>query len=278
MAVKVVCVVNDVAMENRNLRSEHGLSLWIETDQGVVLYDTGKSDEVLLHNAGVLNLNLNKVQALVLSHAHRDHTGGLGAILEVNPACEVYAHSSIIQQRYSLQDGEYKTIGMSTQLQELLLQANHHFSAESTQVLPNLWTAGEVVNRLEPEGRSANHYIKTESGFQPDEYRDDLSLVLKTNKGLRVMCGCCHAGLLNTLLHIKEKFNQPIISVVGGTHLLNADKQYLSHVIEVLNEHFPPIDFYLNHCTGEDAIRVFQQAFANLVNPFPAGSVVEFND
>ena len=141
-----------------------------------------------------------------------------------------------------------------------------------------VWTTGEITSRTEFEGRSPHHYIQAGNGWQPDPYRDDISLVLKTNQGLVVICGCCHAGILNTLFHVERKFGGPILAVLGGLHLLYAEDQYLEHVVQVFDERFPDVSFYLNHCTGENAFNKLAAAFGSQIRACPAGTLVNIND
>ncbi len=277
MGVKIICVVNDTALHGTNLRSEHGLSICIETDNGIVLYDTGQTEEVLVQNFSILNLKPQDISQIVLSHAHYDHTGGLEAILRENPECPIFAHNDIFRPRFSLKNGKYQSIGLSEKLKERLLASNLNLSEKPVQILPDLWTTGEIVARSEPEGRSANHFISGKQGWLPDSYRDDLSLVVRSKEKLYVICGCCHAGLLNTLFHVAQNFNGPIVSVIGGTHLLTADGLYLAHVMDVINEQFTPLEFYLNHCTGVHAYQIMEKTFGERVRLFPAGTVIDFD-
>ena len=277
MVRKITCVVNDTALSDTDLRSEHGLSFWIETGQGIVLFDTGQTSEVLSHNLKVLGLKPRDIGALVLSHAHYDHTGGLEAVLMKNSDLNIYAHADIFRPRYSLRKGKYQSIGFTQSLEDMTSHIKLNLSEAPTQIFPDLWTTGEIYERLEPEGRSVSHFILTERGWQPDPYQDDLSLVLKTRRGVVVICGCCHAGLLNTLLHVKRIFKKPIISVVGGIHLMTADDQYLIHVIDVITHYFPNLCFFVNHCTGENAFKKLESSFGSRVTACPAGTVIDIN-
>ncbi len=81
MSTRIICAVNDVVKEDTNLQSEHGLSFWIQTEHGTVLFDTGQTPEVLSHNLKELRLSFQDIDMLALSHAHYDHTGGLEAVL-----------------------------------------------------------------------------------------------------------------------------------------------------------------------------------------------------
>jgi len=271
---KLTCVVNDIAGDNDRLLSEHGLSFWVEMDAGVVLFDTGKSEKVLSNNLSVLNLDPQRIRGVALSHAHRDHTGGLGFILKNHPGMDIYSHPDIFTQRYSLKNGEYVRIGIPDEIEESLKKASLHMSSHPAQILPGLWTTGEITDRTEREGGSANHFTHEEVAWLPDRYRDDISLVLDLGDHLALICGCCHAGLLNTLFHVKKVFSKPVKLVMGGTHLLAAEKAYLEYITEKLEEHFPSVQYYLNHCTGEVAVKFLAETFSSRASDFPAGASV----
>jgi 7,8-dihydropterin-6-yl-methyl-4-(beta-D-ribofuranosyl)aminobenzene 5'-phosphate synthase len=274
---KVTCIVDNTVQRSSQLWGEHGLAFWIETDHGSALYDTGQSGEVLSHNLEVLGLRIQDLNALALSHAHIDHTGGLRTVFAHSFGLPVYANADLLRPRYSLSAGEYKSIGLSIPLEELTQHADLRLSDSPIEVLPSLWTTGEVRERLEPEGRSPNHFIGTDGKWRPDPYRDDMSLVMDTQEGMVIICGCCHSGLLNTLAHVKRTFHRPIIAILGGTHLATADETYLEHVSDVLREQYDPLYFYLNHCTGERAYVAMVNAFGNRVKPCPAGTTFTFN-
>jgi len=269
---KVTCIVDNTVQRSSQLWGEHGLAFWIETGYGCVLFDTGQSGEVLSHNLEALGLRFQDLNALALSHAHNDHTGGLRTVLSHNFGLPVYANADLPRSRYSLSAGEYKSIGLSIPLEELTQQADLHLSDSPIEVLPGLWTTGEIRERLEPEGRGLNHFIDSDGEWCPDPYRDDMSLVMDTQEGMVIICGCCHAGLLNTLAHVRRTFQRPIVAILGGTHLVTADETYLRHVSNVLREQYDLLYIYLNHCTGERAYVAMVNAFGNRVKPCPAGT------
>ena len=104
-----------------------------------------------------------------------------------------------------------------------------------------------------------------------------MALVLQTGDELVVLCGCCHAGLLNTLAHVKRVFERPIAVIAGGLHLTSATDDELRHVGEVLAA-MPALQrVYPNHCTGEAAFVALTQILGpSVVQPCPAGTVLEF--
>ena len=275
---KIICVVDNKALKGTHLKTEHGLAFWIETKYGTVLFDTGQTADVLSHNISLLNLNAKDIDALAISHAHYDHTGGLEVVIPKHPNLPVYANADVFRQKYSLHDGNYDMSGFEFSREDYEQRADWRLSSDPKEIFPSLWTTGEIINRDEPEGRSAGHYIREDGKFVPDPYRDDMSLVLKTQDGLVVICGCCHAGLLNTIFHVESNFEGSISAVLGGTHLMTADGKLLDHVINVLDKRYSDLLFYLNHCTGDDAIKALANAFGERVQPFPAGAVVTFGD
>jgi 7,8-dihydropterin-6-yl-methyl-4-(beta-D-ribofuranosyl)aminobenzene 5'-phosphate synthase len=271
--MKVTCVVDNTVCDHSTFWGEHGLTFLIETKSGCILFDTGRSGTVLLHNLEVLGIEPKVISALALSHAHYDHTGGLSALLEQVTGIPLYAHPDLFRERFSRRE-EYKSVGLPLKREALEQRLTFQLSAEPKEIFPGVWTTGEITNRAEPEGRSAHHLVRGTEGWEPDPYRDDMALVLETGKGLVVLCGCCHAGLLNTLAHVRRNFGLDITAVAGGTHLLQADEAHLRRVIEVLRELGVPW-LYLNHCTGQRAYVTLAQAFGEAVAPCPVGTTFE---
>ncbi len=276
----VRCLVDNNTLDAARFRTEHGVSFAIETPTGQLLFDTGQSGDVLVHNATQLGLDLCQMDALVLSHAHYDHTGGLEVFLQKSRlGLPLYAHPDLFRERYAIKDGQTRSIGLQMVQSDLTKHTTLNLSAEPAQVLPGVWITGEITSRTEFEGRSSHHYIQAGNGWQPDPYRDDVALVLETPSGLIVVCGCCHAGLLNTLMHVQHIFGKKIIAIVGGTHLANLDVNTWEHTITILRaiSAWDMPYLFLNHCTGERALETLSQAFGKKVKPCPAGTVLRFD-
>ncbi len=258
------------------LWAEHGLAFLLESEDGLLLLDTGESGTVLLHNLKALSVQPRQIKALVLSHAHADHTGGLEALLREAPGLPIYAHPDIARERFSRRGGEMKSRGLRLPLDVLTRRADLHLRSEPAEVIPGVWTTGEITDRTQPEGRSPRHFVRERDAWMPDPYRDDMSLALQTDQGMVVVCGCCHAGLLNTLAQVRRTFKQEIRAVMGGTHLVSADDAGLEYVIHVLRREYDAPVLYPNHCTGDRAYRALVRAFGERVLPCPAGTTVSF--
>jgi 7,8-dihydropterin-6-yl-methyl-4-(beta-D-ribofuranosyl)aminobenzene 5'-phosphate synthase len=273
--MKITCLVDNSVQTRSTLWGEHGLAFLIEAEGRGVLFDTGASGAVLLHNLLEIKALPDSATAVALSHAHYDHTGGLGAFLGLRSGLPLYAHPDLLRERFSRQDEGMRSRGLRLAEPDLRSLTDLHLSAAPQEILPGVWTTGEIVERPEPEGRSPHHFIRYGEGWAPDPYRDDMAMVLDSPMGLVLVCGCCHAGLLNTLAHVQRTFGRDPVAVVGGTHLGNADADHLNHLVKELDRLGAPA-LYLNHCTGLKAHLALAFAFDEQVHPCPAGTVLEF--
>jgi 7,8-dihydropterin-6-yl-methyl-4-(beta-D-ribofuranosyl)aminobenzene 5'-phosphate synthase len=149
-------------------------------------------------------------------------------------------------------------------------------SARPQEIFPGVWTTGEITARPEPEGRSDYHRMREGGALVADAYRDDMALVLQTGDQLVLLCGCCHAGLLNTLAHVQRTFKGPIAFIAGGLHLIGVTGDDLRHTGEVLGAIASLQRVYPSHCTGEEAVAALTQVLGpSVVQPYPAGTVLE---
>jgi len=278
--ISIHCLVDNTALRGSTLWGEHGVSFLIETPASRVLFDVGQSGDVLTHNARHMNIEFKSVDAIALSHAHNDHTGGLGRFFALARfMLPLYANPDLFRERYSIKEDYRRTIGLTISKDQLAKHAALKLNPEPVQVVAGVWTTGEIRDRTEFQGSSPNLYIREDGGWSPDPYQDDLSLVIEGSTGLVLVCGCCHAGLLNTLAHVRRVFSRNVLAVVGGTHLVSANDETLAHAIQVLAEFCggeTPL-LYPNHCTGEHAFFSLQQAYGNKVQPCPAGTVLSFD-
>ncbi len=274
--MKLTCLTDNSVLTHSPFWGEHGLSFVVDSPDGRVLFDTGASGTVFLHNLEAAGVAPESIQALVLSHGHHDHTGGLSALLERRPGLPIYAHPDVLRERFAQREGEMRSIGIPIALEDLHRLADLRLRAEPQQVLPGIWTTGEIVQRPEPEGSSPHHFVRSDAGLEPDTYRDDLSLVVETASGLVLLCGCCHAGLLNTMAHVERVFGRPIIAVIGGTHLISADEDHLGRVRRKMLETESVRLICLNHCSGEAAyITLLFTLGPSMVHRCPAGTQID---
>jgi len=273
--MRLTCLVDNCVQAGSSLWGEHGLAFLIETEGGNVLWDTGQSGTVLWHNWEALGLQDVPLAAIALSHAHYDHTGGLLSVLERRPGLALYGHSALLTPRYSRRGAELRAIGLAWPREELERRASLQLAEAPQEIVPGVWTSGSIQPRPHPQGASAHHLQGRSGELVPDRYEDDLSLVLQTNEGWMLLCGCCHAGLRNTLAAVRALGHGPLRAIVGGTHLTSADAAELAAIVALLRAEGPP-DIYLNHCTGEKAFLALYQALGQRVHSCPAGTQLAF--
>lgn len=233
------------------LLSEHGLSFFIEADDFCLLFDTGQSG-LFLRNAESLRVDLHDTGVLVLSHGHYDHTGGLADLLSLNHSIQVYCNHAVLLSRYSRQpDRELKSIGIPKKSSEALncIFNSVHLVSRPTLLTPDIGITG-FVQRHAPFENTGGLFYLDQRGQNPDLINDDLSMWFKSEKGLVIVTGCCHSGLVNTVEYImsisKEK---RVFSIIGGLHLLNASGERLEETCRYL-KHLSPDSLYACHCTG----------------------------
>jgi 7,8-dihydropterin-6-yl-methyl-4-(beta-D-ribofuranosyl)aminobenzene 5'-phosphate synthase len=249
----------------------------VETENGRLLFDTGQSDTVLLHNLDLLNVEPGSIDAVAVSHAHYDHTGGLPMLVEyLHPGTPLYANPDLFRERYSERGGELERVGISLTRQTLAAKMSLMLGPEPQEIFSGTWTTGEITERPGIEGRSDYHRMRDGDELVADAYLDDMALVLEWDGRGMLLCGCCHAGLLNTLAHAVRLLGRPIELVAGGLHLANASKDELEHICEVLKQEPAVRRLYPNHCTGEAALLSLTNALgSSVVHPCPAGTVLE---
>ena len=281
MTVKITCLVDNAAQQASPFWGEHGFSALIETEEGRLLFDTGQSGTVLLHNLRAVGLAPSQVDALALSHAHYDHSAGLPMFLQnwfaafssPSKKLALYANADLFRERFSRRDEGLKNIGFGLSREILSRYVDLRLSDEPQQILPGVYTTGRIQGRSEPEGRSPRHLVREGEQWIADPYRDDMSLVLQVEQGLVLVCGCCHAGLLNTLHHVRGAFPGQITAILGGTHLECMDDGQMQHIVQVLREYGSP-RLYLNHCTGQRAYVALATALGDRVHPCPSGTIL----
>lgn len=256
-----ITVVTENSVTKRNLVAEHGLSLLIETDNYKLLFDTGQG-LALESNVKNLQINLQEIQAIALSHGHNDHTGGLKQALTLSGPKPVYGHPGIFDEKYSVNgEGQYTPNGMPFGKSELeQLGAEFHLQREPIQLTSGILLCGQVPRVTDFEELNPHFAVKKEGQYEIDPLWDDQALFIDTPKGLVVVVGCSHSGLINILRYARQITAVPLYAVVGGTHLVAANEERLHKTIEELKL-LQVEKLAVSHCTGFYAQMKLKEAF-----------------
>ncbi len=254
---------------------EHGLSWWIESAEGKVLFDLGQG-LCLKSNAKALGINLSEADAIVFSHGHYDHVGGWWQLPEKAKASNVFLHPAALVNKYQKKQYGGVVPVSNAGFPAAMKQEAGRIIAERkpTEVIEGIWMTGEIPRVTDYEDSGGAFYLDKKA-TEVDPLDDDQSLFFKTSRGLVVVLGCAHAGVVNTLLYVQELTGESIHAVVGGMHLLNADDKRLNRSLEDL-ELINPDWIAPNHCTGAHAVSVFENVFKKRLLHFHAGQNLSF--
>jgi len=252
--------------------AEHGLSLLVTVYQGedkhAILLDTGYTKIGVLHNIEQLGLNIEDIEAIVLSHGHMDHTGSLYGILDkISRTIPLVVHPGAFEYpRYTRQPDGSKNIWPQTLVKDELKRKNVDIIESKTPVCiadDMIMVTGEVERTTPFEKGMPNALIERNGELVPDPIADDQAIVMKLNgKGLVVVSGCAHSGVVNTLMFAqKTTGEQKIHAVLGGFHLSGPFFEKIHDpTVEALKKIDPNVLMPM-HCTGWKAIHRFQKEF-----------------
>ncbi len=271
-----ITVLVENSVHRQGLVAEHGLSFQVQSGEHSLIFDTGQSDLAVI-NAETLRLPLDRVEALVLSHGHYDHTGGVPAMLEVVPEARVYLHPAAFEKKFSQSSGQSRPVGMSDcVVQAIRCRADGFIETTGrTEIMDGIFATGEIprVNTYEHTGGA---FFLDAEGTRPDPLMDDQALVIDLGRSVVLLLGCAHAGVVNTLDYVRHLTGgKPVSTMIGGLHLGSASEERIQQTIARLRdtqlEMLAPA-----HCTGWPAMAKLWSAFPEICRPASVGTVFEF--
>jgi len=232
---------------------EWGFSALVEADSSRILFDVGGRPNTVRDNAAELKVDLAGIRQVVLSHNHIDHTAGLSKIRQQFPD-GVTASVLYIAAGFYVRTAF--NVGMLKADSSTYVSSGGRFVVidRPQKIGPGIYLTGPVPRRYPEKNYPPGRTLVTSSGVVEDNVPEDMSMVISTSRGLVVLTGCGHAGIVNTLEYVAQQFpGENVIAAVGGMHLLDAKVEQLDWTANKLKA--MGIQYFLGaHCTGLNSV------------------------
>ena len=278
MLVKVL--IDNIASTcgSRKLFGEWGLSVYVEFEGKRYLLDTGAS-HLFAKNAGVMGVDLSKIDVGVLSHAHFDHSDGMAKFFHANKTAPFYLRKGAGENCYHT----HKLLGRFTYHEYIGIHKGFlkrfadriRFAEGDMQIAPNVYLVPHKTPGLESIGERAHLSVKENGKYRYDSFDHEQSLVFDTSKGLFVMNSCSHGGADNIVKEIEATFpDKKIYAILGGFHLF----RYKDEVVRAFAERLRELDvqkIYTGHCTGNRAFEILHEVLGDRAEQMRCGMTVE---
>lgn len=251
--MRVVNLIENLVYK-QGLVAEHGLSLYIETSDKKILFDTGQSG-LFMQNAAKLGITIEDIDMVILSHGHYDHTGGLYPFLQKNTRAKVYAKNEIFTAKYH---GQSRFIGIEKN--EELLKDRLIPIRTVTEVLPDVFIMPDISIYNPSDTHFGGMLVKQGNEFMPDEFNDELFLTLKHNGQINIVTACSHRGITNICQTAANYFRLPVNLVLGGFHIKECSTAQYKEIINYIKQ-IQPKKIGVCHCTGVEKYALMQNDY-----------------
>lgn len=276
--MKITTLVENELGKRTDLQKEHGISLYIEANGKKILFDTGQCEK-FIRNAKKLNIDLKELDYVILTHGHYDHSGGfVNLIKQINPDIELFIGQDFFNKKYNLRyNGEYAYVG--NRFDQEFLKDNsivtNYVDKDLTHITDDILIITNIDRDEEFENINKAMYISKDGGYEKDMFLDEISLAVKTDKGLIVLVGCSHAGIVNILETTRQRTGMNIHAVVGGTHLIREDDEKINKVIDYFKENDIKV-IGACHCTGLQGTTMLRQQLEENFIENNTGDILKF--
>ncbi len=263
--MRITVLIENTACQP-GLYAEHGLSLFIETKENRILFDSGQT-EAFAKNAEKLGIDLSETDLAVLSHGHYDHGGGLARFFEINKYAPVYLRREVFEPHYN-RKGRYN--GLDPGL--LKEEKRFVYTEDVCRIGKGLVLSSGSREYLHPVD-AAGLSVKIQGFLRPDDFRHEQFLLIEEDGRRILFSGCSHKGILN-IVH----WFQPDV-LIGGFHFMNikpddAGRKRLAQAAEELCA--GKTMYYTGHCTGEAQYRFLKERMGKRLEYLSGGTVLEF--
>jgi len=285
-SLKIYTLAEDYAGYNSPFLAQHGISFLIEVKFGEtrrrILFDTASYADPILFNMKLLDIDPKTVDMIVLSHSHFDHTGGLlGIMKKINKELPIFAHPNIFKVSFATEpEFLYAGIpplrgGSKEEIEKL--GGIWILSRDPIKLTPGVFTLGEInkEEKVDFEKTTTIKLYKLKEGkLLPDDVEDEIGLGINTEKGLVVIGGCSHPGIVSmTRKAMNISGVNKVYAIIGGFHLIDADGQRIKNTIDAIKE-MGIEKIYTGHCTGLKAEAMLLEEFKDKFNKLHSGKII----
>lgn len=271
--MKIINLVEDTAGSS-GCGYEHGLSFYVETQKHRLLVDSGATD-MFIRNAALLGVDLAQVDALILSHGHYDHAGGIPAFSKINPDAKIYLRESAGGDYFHLTERGEKYIGIDKGILQLAACVR---VAGDLKIDEELFLFTNISGTKFPARGNLRLKKKLGEAFVQDDFAHEQCLVITQGERHILMSGCAHSGIVNILERYREIFLTDPDIVISGFHLMQrevyseADAANIRRLAYALREKKPV--FYTGHCTGQAAYEIMKEIMGEQLQPIHSGDEI----
>jgi len=255
--LKIVTLIENLVYQ-QGLFAEHGLSLYIETENSRILFDTGQSG-LFLQNAKKMGIVIEDIDSVILSHGHYDHTGGLYPFLEQNKRAKVYAKREIFTPKYRSNNRFIGTLSQNESLMNRL-----QFVDEITEIAQNVFIMPDIRLTNPDDTHFTGLYKISNNEVITDDFEDELFLAIRGNNVINILTACSHRGITNICTIATEHFKLPVGLILGGFHLRNSTVDQFDQTIQFFSD-LNPRSIGVCHCTGVEKYAEMQKKCDTLI-------------
>lgn len=271
---KIVSLVENTTM-SKEYHSKHGLCLYIETEKHKMLFDLGQ-DKLFIKNAKKMNIDITKIDTVIISHGHKDHGGALKEFMTINPTAKIYIKKDAFEPHYIKVLGFQFNVGLDPNLQNekqiILVDGNLRIDDE-------LFLFTNVKQEKFPLKSNQSLYRKNQGHLELDDFCHEQSLIITVDGNNILISGCSHAGIVNILNEAEKIVSKEITTAIGGFHLYNPPtRKYESNeIIDLIADSLleKRSVYYTCHCTGKRAFKRMKEKLKDRLNYLSVGNLLE---